>query len=208
MPGMSISYQGKVIFPRNSLTEFLNVKNVKANVPVFTSYQPSDATKKNYRYITFQATSSTDTLKLMGITLYNQYVEETITLDGVNPVESANMYKQFQVVPNADVEGLTIGNTTGMSDLVFYDGTPTTHRVIVSGGDSVTYTVYGLLNPAPMSKAQLDVERFQLDAGLTGGTTTTGAVKVYDSPQRMYLDVTATGASTDITWYWTTESTL
>lgn len=210
MPGMSISYQGKVIFPGNSLSQFLNTTDVKANVPVFSGYIPSDYTRKNYRIITFQAGDDPNTSKLTlsGITIYNQVVEEVITLNGTNPVNSANMYRQFQVIPQADIPGLTIGNAEGMSDLIFYDGTPTNHRVIVSGDSSISYTVYGLLNPAPMTLTELNIERYQLDADLSGSATTNGSVEYAGAAQRIYIDVPTISPGMDLTWYWTTYSNL
>jgi len=207
MPGASINYRGVAKFPPSNQTGLLNQQPVIGNQSIKGGYNFSDQTKNNYRHLIFQTVDGVTTkILLKGYTIYKQYIEETITLNGIDPVISTNIYNSWDAIPEADISSLNIGVGDGMTDLFFYDGSPSSHRIILDGSGP-TFTILGLLNYEPMSKAQLDKEAFPLDTNLNEQTTTTtNAVMVQTVAQRFFMKVLGTTNDSSLTWYFNTQS--
>lgn len=207
--GTSIVYQANSRFPSIN-TSLYTALNAKANQIVLNKTLLSDQTQSNYRLISFESSAGTTTnLKVKGTTLFNQPTEEEVTLDGTTRVFTTNMYKYYQVIPEEDVDLLNIGFDKGMTDLITYDGSPTSHRIIKTGDQSVQYTIYGLLTLDTMTKAELDIQKFALDANLKDQTgTTTTVVYTPTTATRLFMEVSTLGLTTSLDWTFNTQSLL
>jgi hypothetical protein len=207
--GTSIVYQGYSRFPSIN-TDTYTALNAKANRIVLNKTLFSDQTRRNYRLITFVSSSGTTTkLKVKGFTIFNQPIEETVTLNGVDRVFTTNLYKYFHVIPEEDVDLLNIGFDKGMTDIITYDGSPTSHRIIVTGNDNVTYTIYGLLTLDTLTKAELDIQKFALDSNLKDQTaTTTTVVYTPTVATRLFMEVSQLDPTVSLEWTFNTQSLI
>jgi len=207
--GMTLQYTGSVKFPKINTTLNLNAQPVAANVLVKGGQMYADETGTNYRKIAFVSTAGvTTTLLVEGITNFKQTVKETVTLNADTPVLTVNNYNSFSVIPSEDIASLSIGNDKGTTDFIGFDGTPTTHMIVVKGS-SITYTVYGLNTFYPMNTTDLALQRYTLDAGLTNqNASTTTAIYVNKGGCRFYIDVSALGADTELEWWISTQSII
>lgn len=208
--GTSIAYQSRCVFPALSTDSILKQKPVKAGVPVLNSWFYSDNTQNNYRLIEFVAGSGVFTnLKIVGQTIFNTMISEVLALDGNIPVRTVNAYKYFQVIPEEDVETLSIGRSKGMTEIIAYDGAPTTHRVIVTGSGTIQYTVYGLLTLESLTKAQLDAQKFAVSSDLTNENATTPTfVLVTEPASKLFLEISELDPDISLEWQFNTQSLL
>jgi hypothetical protein len=208
--GMTLQYQGSVKFPAINTTLNLNAQPVKALVNVNNKVMYSDETGTNYRKIAFVSTAGVTTpLIVTGITNFKQTVEETVVLDGTTPVFTENNLNSFIVVPQGDIDSLSIGNGVGTTDFIGFDGTPTTHMIVKRGTGTVNYTVYGLNTFSSMSTTELALQRYTLDAGLTGQTgSTTTAIYVPKGGCRFYIDVATLTGDASLEWWITSQSII
>lgn len=206
---MTLQYTGSVRFPEIDTVFNLNAKPVAANVIVKGGQMYSDQTGTNYRKIAFVSDPGvTTTLLVEGITNFKKTVKETVTLNGDTPVLTANNYTSFTVIPSEDIASLSIGNDKGTTDFIGFDGTPTTHRVVVRGVN-ISYTVYGLNTFEPMSDAELALQRYTLDPALTTqNASTTTAVYVSKGGCRFYVDISDQGAATELEWWVSSQSII
>jgi len=207
--GMTLQYTGSVKFPKINTTFNLNAQPVAANVMIKGGQMYADETGTNYRKIAFFSTVGvTTTLLVEGITNFKQTVKETVTLNGTTPVLTVNNLNSFNVIPSEDIEELSIGNDKGTTDFIGFDGTPTTHMVVVNGG-SITYTVYGLNTFSTLNTTELGLQSYPLDSGLLNLTASTPtAVYVNKGGCRFYINVSALGADTGLEWWISTQSII
>jgi hypothetical protein len=208
--GTSIVYQARSLFPTYSTTSILNAKPVIKDGLVLNSWLYSDITQNNYRYLKFTAGSGENfDLLINGYTIFNQPINEILTLNGNVTVTSANMYKSFQVRPVDDSQTLSIGAGDGMTEIIAYDGAPTSHRVIVNGSGEVKYSIYGLLTLNTLTKAQLDAQKFIVNDNLKDETTTTPSYVLVNQPaSKLFMEVIDLEAGVSLDWQFNTQSLL
>lgn len=207
--GTSIVYQAYSRFPSIN-TSFYTAQNCLAGQIVLNKTLFSDQTQRNYRLISLRATTGvTSDVKVKGFTIFNQPIEETVTLNNDTDVFTTNMYKYFQVIPEENLELLNIGFDKGMTDIITYDGSPTSHRIIKTGDDNVTYSIYGLLTLDKLTKAELDIEKFYLDTNLKDQTdTTTTVVYTTTTATRLFMEVSELDPTVSLEWTFNTQSLI
>ena len=210
MSAYSIVYQAEVSFPTNDDTFNLNAKPAVKGQRILNKTFIADPTGSNYRYISFLNSSGDDVLvEIEGTTIFNQFIKETLNLQDATPTLSVNLYKNFTVTPLDNITSLSIGYGLGMSEIIAYDGTPTSHRVIVNGGGGVNYTVYGLLTNKTLTKTELDAQKFAISSDLSGETASTPTIVFVNAPAtKVFLEVSTLGEATSVDWKFNTQSLL